>query len=286
MLRILFFTLLVMSFSASAIVIRHDVDDSKYRVQATEFPALADMPGEGHGVLIAPQWVITAAHAISWQSEIKQITVGGIPRAVERIEIHSGYKAPPQQLQEQALASWDWTLFRVLLASSDDIALLKLAQPITDIAPVVIYNSNNEFGQTVKVIGKGATGNGVDGYEFSSSHRTELRRAYNKVSSADGRWFCYVFDNPADALPLEGGSGSGDSGGPVLIEAEQEWLLAGLTSWSDLQSTNRTPGRYGQVSCNVRLSHYQQWIESIISAQPQWRLDSQQGARRFTQRQS
>lgn len=224
------------------------------------------MPGEGHGVLIAPQWVITAAHAVTWQSEIKQITVGGIPRAVERIEIHSGYKAPPQQLLEQALATWDWTLFRALLASSDDIALLKLAQPITDISPAAIYNSNNEFGQTVKVIGKGATGNGADGYEFSSSHRTELRRAYNKVSSADGRWFCYVFDNPSAALPLEGGSGSGDSGGPVLIKAEQEWLLAGLTSWSDLQSTNRTPGRYDQVSCNIRLSHYQKWIQSVISA--------------------
>lgn len=266
--RILLFTLLVVSFSASAIVIRHDVDDSKYRVQATEFPALADMPGEGHGVLIAPQWVITAAHAITWQSEIKQITVGGIARSVERIEIHPGYKAPPQQLLEQALATWDWTLFRVLLASSDDVALLKLAQPITDVSPVTIYNSNKEFGQIVKVVGKGATGNGMGGYEFSSSHRTELRRAYNKVTSADGRWFCYVFHNSSDALPLEGGSGSGDSGGPVLIEAEKEWLLAGLTSWTDLQSTDRTPGRYGQISCNVRLSHYQKWIESIIPMQP------------------
>jgi chymotrypsin len=268
MLRNLLFTLLFVSFSPSAIVILHDVNDSMYRVQAAEFPALADMPGEGHGVLIAPQWVITAAHAITWQSEIKHITVGGIPRSVERIEIHPGYKVPPKQLLEQALATWDWTLFRALLASSDDIALLKLAQPITDVSPVTIYNSNNEFGQIVKVIGKGATGNGTVGYEFSSSHRTELRRAYNKVTSAAGRWFCYVFNDPLDALPLEGGSGSGDSGGPILIETEKEWLLAGLTSWTDVQSTNRTPGRYGQVSCNVRLSHYKDWIESVISVKP------------------
>lgn len=266
--RILLFTLLAVSFSSSAIVTRHDIDDAKYQLQAAEFPALADMPGEGHGVLIAPQWVITAAHAITWQSEINQITISGKSRAVQRIVIHPGYKAPPQQLFEQALATWDWTLFRVLLASSDDIALLKLADPITDVSPVAIYNSNDEFGQIIKVIGKGATGNGVAGYEFSSSHRTELRRAYNKVSSADDRWFCYMFDNPTDALALEGGSGSGDSGGPVLIEAEKEWLLAGLTSWTDLQSTNRTPGRYGQISCNVRLSHYKKWIETVISVQP------------------
>jgi hypothetical protein len=259
--------LLVVSFSASAIVVRDDVDDSKYRVPASEFPALVDMPGEGHGVLIAPQWVVTAAHAVTWQSEIKQVTIAGVPRDVERLVIHPGYKKPPQKLLDQALATWDWTLFRALLSSSDDIALLKLAQPVTDVSPVAINKSDDEFGQIIKVIGKGATGNGVTGYEFSSSHRTELRRAYNKVTSADGRWLCYTFDKPSDALPLEGGSGSGDSGGPVLLQTEKGLLLAGLTSWSDPQSTNRTPGRYGQITCNVRLSHYKDWIESIISEQ-------------------
>jgi hypothetical protein len=255
------------SFSASAIVIRDDVDDSKYRVPASEFPALVDMPGEGHGVLIAPQWVVTAAHAVTWQSEIKQVTIAGVPRNVERLVIHPGYKKSPQKLLDQALATWDWTLFRVLLSSSDDIALLKLAQPVTDVSPVAINKSDDEFGQIIEIIGKGATGNGVTGYEFSSSRRTELRRAYNKVTGADGRWLCYMFDKPSEALPLEGGSGSGDSGGPVLLQTEKGLLLAGLTSWSDPQSTNRTPGRYGQITCNVRLSHYKDWIESIISGQ-------------------
>lgn len=267
MARLLLLALLVVSFNASAVVIRDDVDDSKYRVPESEFPALVDMPGEGHGVLITPQWVITAAHAVTWQSEIKQVTINGATRDVERLVTHPGYKKPPQELLDQALATWDWTLFRVLLSSSEDIALIKLAQPVTDVSPVAINKSDDEFGKIVKFIGRGATGNGVTGYEFGSSHRTELRRAYNKVTGAHGRWLCYVFDKSADALPLEGGSGSGDSGGPVLIQAEKNWLLAGLASWSDPQSTIRTPGRYGQITCNVRLSHYKDWIESVISAQ-------------------
>ncbi len=265
MSRFLLLTLLAVSFGASAIVIRDDVDDAKYRVPASEFPALADLHGEGHGVLIAPRWVVTAAHA----AQIRQITINGIPRDVKRLVLHPGHKMPSQRLLDQALATWDWTLFRVLLASSDDIALIELTEPVTDVAPAAINKSGDEFDQVVKIMGKGATGNGVTGYEFSDSHRTELRRAYNKITSADGRWLCYIFDKPSDALPLEGGSGSGDSGGPILIQTEKDWKLAGLTSWSDPQSAIRTPGRYGQISCNVRLSHYSDWIESIISGQPQ-----------------
>ncbi len=266
--RLLLVTVLAAASDASPIVIRDDVDDAKYRVPASEFPALVDMPGEGHGVLISRQWVVTAAHAITWQSEMRQVTINGRARDVERVVLHPGYQKPPQTQLDQALATWDFTLFKGLLYSSDDIALVKLAQPVTDVTPVAINTRTDEFGQVVKIIGKGATGNGAIGYDFASSHRTELRRAYNKITSAHGRWLCYVFDKPSDALPLEGGAGSGDSGGPVLVEAERAWVLAGLTSWVDAQSTIRTPGRYGQVTCNVRLSHYRSWIDSVIAAQP------------------
>lgn len=265
MSRLVLIALLAVSSGAGAIVIRDDVEDSKYRVSASEFPALADLPGEGHGVLIAPRWVVTAAHAVSWQSEVRQVTINGIARDVDRVVIHPGYKTPPKKLLDQALLSWDWTLFRVLLASSDDIALLELAQPVTDVAAATVNKGEDEFGKVVKLLGKGATGNGVSGYEFADSHRTELRRAYNKISSADGRWLCYIFDRTEDALPLEGGSGSGDSGGPLLVQNGDTWLLAGLTSWSDAQSAIRTPGRYGQISCNVRLSHYSEWMERTLS---------------------
>jgi len=256
----------IVSTAAGAIVIRHDVDDVQYRIPASVFPALVDMPGEGHGVLIAPQWVVTAAHAITWQHDITHVMLNGTPRRVERLVLHPGYTKPPQELMDRALATWDWTLFRSLLATSDDIALLKLADPVTDVAPAAMNESDTEYDKVVQIIGKGATGNGVTGYQFSDAHRTTLRRAYNRITSAHGRWICYVFDEPANALPLEGGSGSGDSGGPLVIQDGDRLVVAGLTSWSDPQSTVRTPGRYGQVTCNVRLSHYRGWISSIIGA--------------------
>jgi len=260
--------LLAVSSTASAIVIRHDVDDAKYRVATSELPALVDMPEEAHGVLIAPQWVITAAHTIPGHSKLKQVVINGLSRDVERVVMHPGYKPLPQELIDQAMASGEAMLIVVFLASSDDIALVKLAEPVTDAAPVAIYKVSDEPGQIVKIVGRGATGTGATGHDAGGANRTELRRAFNKITSAYDRWFCYVFDEPPSSLPLEGITSNGDSGGPVLIQVNDQWSLAGLASWKVVQGDVRTsrPGLYGQTNCNVRLSHYIDWIESTISS--------------------
>ncbi len=267
MTRILLLALLAAAASAHAVVIRDDVDDAQYLIAASEFPALVDMPGEGHGVLIAPQWVVTAAHTLPPHAALKQVVISGTAREVERVVVHPGYRTLPQTLIDQAMASGEAMLIVVFLGTIDDLALIELAQPVSDVAPIALYAGSEEAGQLAKLVGKGATGTGVDGHDPRGPNRTGLRRAFNTITSAYERWFCYVFDAPPAALPLEGVLGNGDSGGPLLVEVDGEWVLAGLAAWKVVQGHVMTarPGRYGQTSCNVRLSHYRAWIEGVIA---------------------
>ena len=156
--------LLVLSFSASAVVIRDDVDDAKYRVPDAELPALADIPMEGQGVLIDPRWVITAAHAVTWQpGGANEVTINHVPRHVERVVLYPGYQKLPQLLIDKALKTNDATQIIAFLAASNDVALLKLSEPVTDVAPIAIFRRNDELGKIVKLVGKGATGTAHDG---------------------------------------------------------------------------------------------------------------------------
>ncbi len=267
--RLILISLLAISLPAGAIVIRHDVDDSRYRTTTTEFPALVDLPGEGHGILIAPKWVVTAAHAIAWQSEVKQVMLNGRARDVEKIIVHPGYEKLPQPLIDQAIKTGDATQIIDFLSSVDDIALLELAKPVSDVTPARIFSGTNELGQTVKLIGKGATGTGLSGQDAHASHRTDLRHAYNKIVDVEDRWICYVFNKQPSRPKLEGISGDGDSGGPVLMEVDGQWQLAGLASWKKHARDNALilhPGFYGQKNYNVRISHYAGWIEDQIRA--------------------
>ncbi|HVH34628.1 MAG TPA: trypsin-like serine protease [Tahibacter sp.] len=258
------FALLAISSTAGALVIRDDVDDRKYQVPASTFPALADFPGEGHGVLIAPQWVVTAAHVVASQ-HVMEITIGGASRAVGRVVIHPGYKTLPGALVDEALASGDGAKIAEFLATSDDIALVKLRSSVDDVKPAVLFRGDDEIGQNVQLLGKGASASGIDGESPHLSHRTLLRRAYNVISDADARWIRYTFDAPGTALPLEGMTGSGDSGGPVLIRKNRQWQLAGLASWRYARGDLLHPGRYGDDGNNVRISRYVAWIESVTS---------------------
>ena len=258
---------LLVSLGANAVVIRDDVPDLQYRMAASEFPPLADLPGEGHGVLIAPQWVITAAHAVSWQNSVDVVVVGGIPRAVNRVVIHPGYKKAPPAMTDAAMKSGDWAAFFDFTASSDDIALIQLAEPVRDVAPARIYNGS-ALGKVVRIMGRGATGTGSKGHPLRGPNRTDLRHGYNEITISEGRWIGYTFNKPPNALPLEATTGSGDSGGPILVAVDNEWHVAGIAAWkrAEVNGVELCPGKYGEISYGVRLGNYADWIETTTAA--------------------
>jgi hypothetical protein len=258
--------LFLASFASSAVVIRDDVPDLQYRLAASEFPALVDMPGEGHGVLIAPRWIVTAAHAVSWQHAIDPVIVGGAPRAVARIVVHPGYKKPPPAMIDSALKSGDWEEFFEFVATSDDIALIELTEPVLDVAPARIYGGPI-LGKVVRIMGRGATGTGSRGHGLHGPNRTELRQGENQIDFVDGRWIGYTFDSPPNALPLEASTGSGDSGGPILVAVDDEWRVAGIAAWKrgEVVGSEVRPGKYGEASYGVWLEHYADWIEITIA---------------------
>ncbi|MCQ4164722.1 S1 family peptidase [Tahibacter harae] len=259
-----FAALLLLAFApaASAIVIRDDVPEGRYRVAPEEFPALADLPHEGHGVLIARQWVVTVAHAVQGTA-VNEICLAGRARAVAEVILHPAYRRP-----DKSLESGDAAPLIAALAASDDIALIRLAEPVEDVKPVALFRGNGEEGRLARLFGAGASGDGRRGQDMQSPHRTVLRRAYNRITQAQGRWLTYRFDSGSTALPLEGMLGNGDSGGPVLIRQGGSWKLAGLASWKLAQGelADFRPGLYGQVSYQVRLSHYAAWIAEVMAA--------------------
>ena len=241
---VILLSLLAVTGSAEAVVIRHDVDDAKYQVPDNAFPALADIPQEGHAILIAPQWLVTAAHAVSWQMHpVSELSLNGRTLAIEKIVIQPGYKPMPA-----VPPSSDAAPFMRFLFDRDDLALIKLKTPVTDVAPVPLYKAHDELGKVVTFFGKGATGDGRSGVSMHAPHRTRLRQGFNQVAEADGKWL------------------GSDSGGPLLIKKKGRWWLAGVTAqdYCEGDIAQFKPGLYGMKSYQVRISSYADWIERTM----------------------
>ncbi|HET6587079.1 MAG TPA: trypsin-like serine protease [Oleiagrimonas sp.] len=262
------FAFVLVTAGANAVVIRSDVPDSQYLVSENALPALADLPGEGQGTLIAPRWVVTAAHATQGYM-LMRVRIHGEWRSVSHVFLYPGFKKDYDKVKQAAEhpSVKNWPAIKSAFESMHDIALIELAKPVEGVKPVALYRASNEQGEIVKLFGKGATGNGKVGEYPHSSHRGQLRRAYNRVTKVHKQWLDYRFDCGSKALALEGVLGDGDSGGPVLIKVDGEWELAGLADWKHWPKGHSrfVPGVCGQVFSNSRISYYANWINHVIA---------------------
>ena len=252
----------IFSFGSNAVVKRHDIPPENYVVEKTP-EYLIDMPHEGHGVLINSQWIVTVAHTIFYDYVGKDLRVGSKTYEIESVHIHSDYTEPNKNLFKGDLAP-----LMSFFKSRSDIALIKLTSTVNSVEPINIYTGTSEKGKKITVFGKGAKGNGLTGEDPDTKPLRVLNRFQNVVDSAEDKWLAFKFDEPANALPLEGMHGSGDSGGASVVFEKGVPFLVGLSSWQlghgDISTFKG--GLYGTIAYQVRLSNYHAWILGVVGS--------------------
>lgn len=200
------------------------------------------------GTLIAPDWVLTAAHcathrtAASLEATVNQPNLGvtaGQQRAVDKIVVDPSYNPTSED---------------------DDAALLHLTAPITGVPRAHLIASGDiradAPGTTATVIGFGS----IDPETVDGSGRiaypTRLEQAQVPIQTPQA--CSAVFNGTAQpkidngSMLCAGGDGRhdacvGDSGGPLLVAQGAEWLDVGITSWGSGCAVRGVPGVYTRL---------------------------------------
>lgn len=238
------------ALTTSAIIIRHDRDDAKYIALGAKYPAVGHLGESVECTLIAPRWAITAAHTVEGYfnpSSDPYVVFTGKRYVIEKMILH------PARINGT-------------VDSSADMALLKLAQPVEGITPVLLYDKDDEVGKIITIVGRGETGTGLTGPVGEKS--LVPRGATNKIEAVFENSFILTFDEPPGGTELEGLSGPGDSGCPALLEQDGKLYTLGVGSYNGGGEDDKTCCKYRTLDAFARISTRRKWITDTMAADP------------------
>jgi hypothetical protein len=240
------------------VTIRDDQPDSSYLALAAspEYAAVGTFVSNwgytSSATLIAPDWVLTAAHMLVAASS-GTFTINGTSYASTQLIRNPGWNSNPMD--------------------GYDFGLVHLSSPVVGINPAALYTGSSDLGQIGTFVGFGLTGTGLTGWRTLDNQKRAMQNVIDGNFGNPSLVLGCDFDNPhsttnnvfGDATPLtlEGCVAPGDSGGGVFITIDSQTYLEGVISFVEATNGN-AKSYYGDVSGFGRVSAFMPWITSTI----------------------
>ncbi|WP_206184648.1 S1 family peptidase [Thermoactinospora rubra] len=218
------------------------------------------------GSLVAPDWVVTAAHCKGLMKPGKtrvrigshERDTGGVLAGVERVVTYPYH---------DRRGMWG--------ARKHDILLVQLDRRV-DLEPIRIAGDPGRVGEPTRIIGWGMTCDDLDDPACSSGSRR--LQELDTVRLPDTR--CSGFNRGTELCTgdLRGRAASacnGDSGGPQIRRVAGRWELIGVTSRDGDDVNDRMDGDAGcstgpdgepGVGIWTDVTHYHSWIAEVTAA--------------------
>jgi hypothetical protein len=238
--------LFVFSAPAYAILTRADRDDAEYLELATRYTSSVSLGTQGgEGVLIAPRWVLTAAHrakAMQEMTPLPKLRIGERDFEVQATFLNPGWKA----------------------GGENDLALILLRQPVRGVEPTRLYRDADEAGKTLVIVGHGHTGPLGATPPAKGTWDRKKRAAINTVDRVMPRILGMQIKKADEASDLQGAATPGDSGGPAYLQTDDGLFVAGIGIATGDRNADGILGNAGDWESYTRVSAFVPWIEGVM----------------------